>query len=82
MYVGHNRISAQTLRNRLREGGLRGRPPYVGFVLTRCRRVNRVNRALRYHLRIRQKCCVLIPDESRFSIHPSDGRVRVYRRRN
>lgn len=39
----NNRISAQTVRNRLRIGGLRGRRPYVGSVLTRRHRVSRVN---------------------------------------
>ena len=79
----NNRISDQTVRNRLREGGLRAHRPYVGCLLTRRHRVNRVNWA-RTHIRwIRQQWnSVLFSDESRFSIHRSDGRVRVYRRRN
>ena len=79
----NNRISAQTVRNRLRQGGLLGRRPYVGCVLTRRHRVNRVNWARTHHRWIRQQWnSVLFSDESRFSIHRSDGRVRVYRRRN
>ena len=39
----NNRISVQTVRNRLRKGGLSARRPYVGCVLARLHRVNRVN---------------------------------------
>ena len=39
----NNRISAQTVRNRLREGGLSLRRPYVGCVLAQCHCINRVN---------------------------------------
>ena len=39
----NNRISARTVRNRLREGRLSARRPYVGCVLARRHRVNRVN---------------------------------------
>ena len=39
----NNCISAQTVRNRLREGGLSACRPYVGCVLARRHRVNRVN---------------------------------------
>ena len=38
----HNCISAQTVRNRLRDGGLSARRLYVGCVLARRLRVNRV----------------------------------------
>ena len=38
----NNRISAQTVRNRLREGGLSARCRYAGCVLERRNRVNRV----------------------------------------
>ena len=41
-----NRISAQTVRNRLAESGLHGRCPYVGSVLTRRHRKNRDQWAL------------------------------------
>ena len=39
----NNHISVLTVRNRLREGGLRARRPYVSCVLARRHRVNRVN---------------------------------------
>ena len=39
----NNRISAQTVRNRWLEGGLSASRPYVGCVLARRHRVNRVN---------------------------------------
>ena len=39
----NNRMSAQTVPNRLREGGLSARRPYVGCILTRLHRVNHVN---------------------------------------
>ena len=77
------RISAQTVRNRLHEGGLSARRPYVSCVLPLRHRVNRLNWA-----RIHQRCLkqqwnsVFFSDESRFTIHRGDGRVRVYRRRN
>ena len=40
-----NHISAQTLRNRLREGGLGARRPYLACVLPGRHHVNPVNRA-------------------------------------
>ena len=46
----NNRISAQTVRNRLRENGLHTRRPYVGCVLTQRHRLNRFNWA-RVHTR-------------------------------
>ena len=46
----NNRISGQTVRNRLRGNGLHGRRPYVGCVLTQRHRVNRLNWA-RLHTR-------------------------------
>ena len=38
----NNRLSAQTIRNRLRENGLHARRPYVGCVLTQRHRQNRL----------------------------------------
>ena len=73
------------LSNRFREGGLSARRPYVGCVLVRRDHVNRVNWAdIRIYRRwLRQQWnSVLFYDESRFTIHRGDGRVRVYRRRN
>ena len=51
----NNRISAQTVRNRLRLGGLNARRPYVGCVLARSHRVNRVKWARTHQRWIRQQ---------------------------
>lgn len=76
----HNaRISDQTVRNRLREHGLRSRRPYVGPKLTLRHRRNRMQWA-RTHQRwiLQQWRQVLFSDESRFCLERSDGRARVY----
>ena len=61
----NNRISAQTVRNRLRENGLHAQRPYVGCVLNQHRHQNRLNWA-RVHTRwIRRRWNIIIfPDES------------------
>ena len=79
----NNRISAKTVRNRLNEGGLSARRPYVGCILARRHRVNLVNWARTHQRWLRQQWNnVLFSDESKFTIHRGDGRVQVYRRRN
>jgi len=79
----NNRMSAQTVRNRLAESGLHGRRPYVGSVLSRRRRNNREQWALRHINWTRQRWrTLLFTDESRFVLSRADGRVRLYRRRN
>ena len=80
----HNpRISAQTVRNRLAENNLRARRPYVGIVLTDRHRRDRLHWADRHINRTRQDWrTILFSDESRFALSNSDGRIRVYRRRN
>ena len=71
------------MRNRLREGGLSARHPYVGCVLAQRHRVNRVNWVRTQKRRLKQQQnSVLFSDDARFTIHRGDGRVRVYRRRN
>lgn len=79
----NNRISSQTVRNRLRESGLRAYRPFVAQVLTRQHRQARLAWA-RHHLRwtSQQWKNVLFSDESRFCLTRPDGRCRVYRRRN
>ena len=73
----NNRISAHTAPNRLCEGGLSARRPYVGCVLR-----HRVNLARTHQLRLRQRWnSVIFSRESKFTIHRVDGRVRLYRRR-
>uniref|UniRef100_A0A3B3I5N2 Tc1-like transposase DDE domain-containing protein n=1 Tax=Oryzias latipes TaxID=8090 RepID=A0A3B3I5N2_ORYLA len=78
----HNhRISAQTVRNRLREAHLHARRPYRGLDLTTVRRRNRLEWA-NAHMRWRLARWrgVLFTDESRFTLFRADGRQRVWRR--
>lgn len=74
-------ISDQTVRNRLREGGLRARRPIKVPRLTPAHRAGRRAYVRRYgrwrRPRWRQ---VLFTDESRYGLFQNDGRVRVYRR--
>ena len=52
-------------------------------VLVRRHRVNRINWARTHQHWLRQQWdSVIFSDESRFTIHRGDGRVRVYRRRS
>ena len=77
----NNRISDQTVRNRLRAVNLRCRRPYVGLMLTDARRQRRVQWAYQHRgWTQRMWNQVLFSDESRFCLSNSDGRVRVYRR--
>ncbi len=77
----HNqRISAQTVRNRLREAYLHARHPHWGLDLTAVHRRNRLERA-NAHIRWRLALWrgVLFTDLSRFSLYRADGRRRVWR---
>ena len=79
----NNRISAQTVRRRLRERGLRARRPYVGIVLLQRHRLQRLRWARQQLRRNRLGWRnILFSDESRFTLTRSDGRTRVYRRKN
>ena len=72
----NNRTSAQTVRNRLREGGLSARRQYVGCVLAQRHRVYHVNWARTHQRWLRQQWNrFLFSDRSRFTIHRGDGRV-------
>ena len=81
----HNRhIHPKTVRNRLREAGLRCRRPCVGLPLTRPRRARRMAWLAAHAPRIfpmRQWRQVFFTDESRFTLFRPDGRRRIYRRR-
>ena len=80
---GLRRISAQTVRNRLREYGIRTRRPYVGAVLKRQHRRARVrwgNAVRIWDLTNWRR--VWFSDKSVFMFERRDGRVRVYWRRN
>ena len=80
----HNpRISAQTVRNRLRVCGLRARRPRTGPTLKQRHRTARLlwlRTRLRWYRQRWQN--VIFSDESRFLLHRSEGRMRFYRRRN
>ncbi len=75
----HNqRISAQTVRNRLREVQLHARRPHLGLDLTAVCHRNRLewaNAHIRWRLALWR--VVLFTDESRFSLYRADGRQRV-----
>ncbi len=78
----HNqRISAQTVRNRLREAHLHARHPHRGLNLTAVRRRNQLewaNAHIQWCLALWRG--VLFTDESRFSLYRADGRQRVWHR--
>ncbi len=77
----HNQIiSAQTVRNRLREAHLHARRPHRGLDLATVRRRNRLEWA-NVHIKWRLALWrgVLFADESRFSLYRADGRQRVWR---
>jgi len=75
----HNqRISAQTVRNRLREAHLHVRCPHLGLDLTavcQCNRLEWANAHIRWRLALWR--VVLFTDESRFSLYRADGRQHV-----
>jgi hypothetical protein len=73
-------ISAQTVRNRPREAGLRTCRPVVRQVLTRHHLQQRCLWAQTHHCCTRQDWKkVLFTDESRCCLTGGDGRIRVYR---
>ena len=80
--IRNNRIYDQTVRNRLRQSGLRSRRPLKGMELNRRHRIARLQWA-RVRLRWRRNTLqnILFSDESKFNLKLSDGRVRIYRRR-
>ncbi len=77
----NQRISAQTVRNHLREAHLHARRPHRGLDLTAVRRRNRLewaNAHIRWRLVLWRS--VLFTDESQFSLYRADGRQRVWHR--
>ncbi len=76
----HNqRISAQTVRNRLREAHLHACHPHQGLYLTAVYRRNRLewaNAHIRWRLALWRG--VHFTDESWFSLYRADGRQRVW----
>ncbi len=72
-------ISAQTVRNRLREAHLHARRPHRGLDLTEVRRRNRLecaNGHIRWRLALWRG--ILLTDESRFWLYRADGRQHVW----
>ncbi len=73
----HNQIiSAQTVRNRLREAHLHARCPHRGLDLTAVNRLEWANAHIRWRLALWRD--VLFMDKSRFSLYRADGRQRVW----
>jgi len=79
----HNqRISAATVRRRLRSRQLQARRPCRGPVLNRVNRRNRLRWCRQHqHWTQQQWSRVIFSDESRFCLSSADGRERVWRRR-
>ncbi len=77
----HNqRMSAQTVKNRLREAHLHARCPHRGLDLTAVHHRNRLEGAnAHFRWRLALLRGVLFTDESRFSLYRADGRQRVWR---
>jgi transposase len=75
------RIHPQTVRNRLREAGLRSRCPAIRTILDQVHRRRRLDWCRRHQrMTLGWWRRVAFSDESRFSVSRSDGRTRVYRR--
>ena len=78
---GNQRISTQTIRNRLHRAGLRARRPARRPLLTDVHKAARLQWARGHrHWTRAQWRRVLFTDESRFGLHNVDGRLRVWRR--
>ena len=81
----HNRrIHPKTVRNRLREFGLRASRPNVGKPLNRARRARSiawVTALAPTRFPMKQWRRVFFTDESRFTLFRADGRHHLYRRR-
>ena len=80
--IGHHghAVTAQTVRNRLRDAGLRCRRPYRGLILTTRHRQQRLQWARRHLRMIRADwAAVLFTDESRFNLYDNDDCLRAYR---
>ncbi|KAI4886961.1 hypothetical protein NFI96_007821 [Prochilodus magdalenae] len=73
-------VSAQTVRNRLHEDGMRARRPQMGIVLTAQHRAGHLAFAREHQdWQIRHWRPVLFTDESRFTLSTCDRRDRVWR---
>jgi hypothetical protein len=80
--IRNNRITDQTVHNRLRQSGLCSRHPLKGMELKRLHQIARLQWArarLRWSRHTWQN--ILFSDESKFNLTFHDGRVRIYSRR-
>lgn len=76
----NEQVTARTVRNRLKEGGLFSRKPIRKPKLSPCHRAIRLRWAMaRCHFREPQWSRIIFSDEARFLLFPVDGRVRVWR---
>jgi len=74
-------ISGQTIRNRLREGGLQARRPHKVMPLTAQHRITRRRYAERHiQWTLRKWRTVCFSDETRICLEGNDNSERVYRR--
>ena len=77
--IRNNSISDQTVRNRLRQSGLRSRRPLKGMELKRRHRIARLQWArVRFRWRRNTWQNILFSNESKFNLKFSDGRVRIF----
>ena len=77
--IRNNSISDQTVRNRLRQSGLRSRRPLKCMELKRRHRIARLQWArVRFRWRRNTWQNILFSDESKFNLKFSDGRVRIF----
>ena len=80
---GLRRVSAQTIRNRLKEAGLRACRPVVRPLLRPQHRRQRLRWCRNVRIwGLQQWKRIWFSDESRFLLERHDGRQRVYRRRH
>ena len=78
-----NRVSTQTVRRRLHDGGLHSRAPAIRVPLTRQHKQARLLWALEHQgWTAANWTPVLFSDESRFCLDVTDRRRRVWRRQN
>lgn len=74
-------VTSQTVRNRLREQGIRARIPAKGPILTREHRIHRLQFARDHRDWTAENWAnILFTDESRYCLFSSDRRLPVYRR--
>ncbi len=80
LHASGQRVSDQTVRNRLHENGLHSKLPARGLILTQEHRGARLDFAQEHqHWQLRHWLPILFTDESRFHVSTCDRHVRVCR---